>query len=149
VAANDRFRTIVLECCLTKSIGRVRFSLDRLILASLVFALYIMHIGHWILVHCDSLQSYDKVNINIVVYITSTAAKCVKFIYSIIPYQSAFSRVPSHRKNHINFVLNHRLIKKVSINKSNYFHLVKVEQAINLWVFPLENESIISRYCIS
>jgi len=78
VATNDRFRTIVLDCCLTKSIGRVRFSLDRLIL---VFALYIMHSGHWILVHCDLLQSYDKVSINIVVYITSTATKCVKKLF--------------------------------------------------------------------
>jgi len=31
----------------------------------------------------------------------------------------------------------------VSINKSNYFHLVRVEQSINFWAFPLENKSFI------
>jgi len=54
-----------------------------------------------------SLQSYDKVSINCSVYNFSTAGKCV-----VIPYQSAFSRVPSHIKTKLNFVLNHRLIKK-------------------------------------
>jgi len=31
----------------------------------------------------------------------------------------------------------------VSINKSNYFHLVRAEQAINLRAFPLGNKSFI------
>jgi len=32
----------------------------------------------------------------------------------------------------------------VSISKSNYFYLVRVGQAINLWVFPLEmNQSLV------
>jgi len=44
--------TTNIDYCLTKSIGSVRFSLGRLILASLVFAFYKMHIGHCILVHC-------------------------------------------------------------------------------------------------
>jgi len=63
---------------------------------------------------------------------------CKKF-YSIIPYQSAFSRFPSHRKNHINFCFE----PQVSVNKSNYFHLIRVEQAINLWAFPLGSKSFI------
>jgi len=45
-------------------------------------------------------------------------------MYSVIPYQSSFSRVPNHRENYTNFVVNHR---KMSINKSNYTHLSKGE----------------------
>jgi len=47
-----------------------------------------------------------------------------KNAYSIIPFQSAFSRIPSHRKNHINLVLNHRLIKKI-VNKQMKYSLGK------------------------
>jgi len=70
-----------------------------------------------IVVKKNSLQSYDKVSINSSVYNFSTATKCIRnFIYSIILYQSTFSKVPSHRKNHIIFVSNYRLIKK-GVNK--------------------------------
>jgi len=71
---------------------------------------------------------------------------CKKFIplFHISPH---FLEIQAIEKN-INFVWNHRLIKKVSINKSNYFYLVRVEQAINLWAFPL-GFILVFIYCIT
>jgi len=60
----------------------------------------------------------------LVVYMTFQQPQIV-FIYSIIPYQSTFSRVPNHRKNHINFVLNYRLIKKDVNKQIKLFLLIK------------------------
>jgi len=57
-----------------------------------------------------SLQSYDKVSINSSVYNFSTATKYVKiFIYSIIPYQSTFSTVPSPEKPHYSVVMSDQI----------------------------------------
>jgi len=93
--------------------------------------LFVLYNAHWsvhfylIFVKKNLLQSYDKVSINISVYNLNSCKMCKNFIYSIIPYQSAFSRVPSHRKNHISFVLNHRLIKKCVIKQIKLFSLGK------------------------
>jgi len=40
-------------------------------------------------------------------------------------------------KTTLTLVWNQRLIKKDVNKQIKYFHLVSVEQAINLWAFPL------------
>jgi len=116
-------------------IGRVRFCLDRLILASLVFVLYNAHWSvHFCLIEI-SLQNYDKVSINSVYTIIIT--KCVKnCIYSIILHQSVFSRVSSHRKTTLTFILNHRLIKKGVNKQIKLFSLGKGGASHYLRDFP-------------
>jgi len=110
-----------------------------------------MHIGQCIVVYCQKKDFATEISINSSVYTFSTAANCIKiFIYSIIPYQSAFSiEFQAIEKTTLIFALNHKLIKKGVNKQIKLFYLLRVKQAIKLWAFPLENKSFILVFIVS
>jgi len=98
-----------------------------------------------IVVKKNSLQSYDKVSINSSVYNFSTAAKCARNFIPLFCISPHFLDFQTIEKTTLIFILNHmhRLIKKGVNEQIKLFHLVRMEQAINLWVFPLGSKSFI------
>jgi len=77
-----------------------------------------MHIAFlFIVITKFLLQNYDKVSINSseCMHHLKSCKMCKIFHLFHYSVSVAFSRVPSH-KNHINFVVDHRLIKK-GVNK--------------------------------
>jgi len=88
-----------------------------------------------------SLHSYDKVSINSNVYNFITVAKRVFIPLSCISLN--FLEFQAIEKTILIYVLNHRLIKKGVNKQIKLFSLVRVEQAINLWAFPLLSKSLL------